>query len=77
MDDFVAKVRSYVFSIELRGQPISPDYDSIDGLVSQIRQVESAGHPLQPQACFEIGILLQETRNLMQSIYRSADYCKI
>lgn len=76
MEDFNTEVRSTVTAPESQDNPVFPEYDSIDDLAEQIGLAEDAGHALQPTACFEIGILLQETRNLIQSIYRSNDLCQ-
>jgi hypothetical protein len=76
MERTVEKVRPHATAPESTHQTIIANYDSIDDLANQIHLAEDDGHIIQPQACIEIAVLLQETRNLMQSIYRSADYCR-
>jgi hypothetical protein len=74
--DFNCEIHQSVTALGSKDLPDFLDYDSIDELANQIHLAEDAGHIVQPQACIEIAVLLQETRNLMQSIYRSADYCR-
>lgn len=76
MKDYIPELNSDLLLSDSKCHPISPDYDSIDELANQIHLAEDSGHIVQPQACIEIAVLLQETRNLMQTIYRSADYCR-
>ncbi|BBO72710.1 hypothetical protein DSCW_01270 [Desulfosarcina widdelii] len=76
MDLFTKNERTVHPVVESQNQLVFPEYDSIDELAKQINLAEDAGHTVQPQACIEIAVLLQETRNLMQSIYRSAAYCR-
>jgi hypothetical protein len=56
--------------------PNSWNYDSIEELVDLIHAQEKEGTELKPQECFEIGILLQETKQLIPSLYRSVDLCR-
>ncbi len=76
MRPFNKKMGLLASSTESKDQIIFPEYNSIDELAKQIHLAEDAGHIVQPKACIEIAVLLQETRNLMQSIYRSASYCR-